>query len=161
MKRIVMVSRGFLLGIATLLIIYFVMFVAGYNFKYQVKKVASDSMSPLLISGDFVLLERIEQDTILEVDKIYCYYKNDGSSKLIIHRLTASFADEKYMFQGDANLFPDELVSRKQIGYKYVSTIQPNTIWISASVLGFILLLLGVLSFILQRSAPQNKGDLT
>lgn len=155
MKRIVMVSRGFLLGITLILVIYFVLFASGYNFKYQIKKVASDSMSPLLVSGDFVLLKRTDQNENFEVDEIYCYYKKENH-KLIIHRLM-DCVNDKFIFKGDANALPDEAVSKEQIGYKFLLIVQPHTIWIVVSIFGFILLLLGVVSFRSQRSAPSKQ----
>lgn len=155
MKRIVMVSRGFLLGITLILVIYFVLFATGYDFKYQIKKVASNSMSPLLVSGDFVLLERTHPNEDYKVNEIYCYYKEENH-KLIIHRLIDS-VDDKFVFKGDANALPDEVVSKEQIGYRFLSIIRPHTIWIVVSIFGFILLILGGISFHSQRSAPLKQ----
>jgi signal peptidase len=97
-------SFGVLIGPA-LLVIILVYFTSGL-FHYHAIAIASGSMTPKILKGDVVVVEKVEPNT-LEVGQVIAYRRDNS---IIVHRLIKilTVGDEIFYYtQGDANDFVD------------------------------------------------------
>ena len=79
-------------------------------------------MTPVIEEGDVILGQIVSEDDVLEIGKIYAYRRNgELGTEVIIHRLIGMTEENKCLFQGDYNVFPDrEPVEREDIGYEII-----------------------------------------
>lgn len=89
-------------------------------FGYKILRIASESMEPTLMTGDFVIAKQVKIDDEIHVGEIYTYIGENGLYT-VTHRVVG---EEKldgepfYIFKGDNNQEKDPIsVSRTRIKY--------------------------------------------
>jgi len=88
-------------------------------FGFNPQHVKSNSMEPVIMTGDWVLVKRIKPNKI-EIGDIITYYR-PSDNKIIIHRVVDITNEGEFIFKGDNNPMPDkEAVSKDQIRGKCV-----------------------------------------
>ena len=101
--------------VPALIVIVFVYFTSGY-FNYHAVAIASGSMSPNILKGDVVVIDKTIEHEKIDVGEVIAVRKGNI---IVVHRLiNKEFIDNKYYFytKGDANddadnyLITDEMV---------------------------------------------------
>ena len=98
--------------------------VTGWSsvFSYRMFYIMSESMEPVIAENSLAIGKVLSDSEMLQVGNIYAY-KRDGilGQEIVIHRLIAIMEDGRYLFKGDKNEVPDEvLVEREDIGYEII-----------------------------------------
>lgn len=122
--------------ISLIITVFLVYFSSGY-FKYHAIAVASGSMSPVILKGDVVVIEKIENDNydVLKEGDVIAFQYNET---IVVHRLTNIVKDRgKYFFytKGDANKDADNFVVEEDmikgiVKYR-VPAIGYPTVWLN------------------------------
>ena len=90
-------------------------------FGYKVLRIASESMEPTLMTGDFVMAKQVKADEEIEVGGIYTYVAENGFYT-VTHRIVAEEdknGDKYYIFKGDNNDEQDpKPIHRKRVKFK-------------------------------------------
>ena len=110
------------LALVYLIIYYSSFFLVGECsiFGYKIFRVASPSMEPTLMTGDFILMKIVDEDEIETGDIIgYDPLEKYQKDKIIVHRLIRK-ENNAYIVKGDNNSTEDDPVDGKQIHYKLV-----------------------------------------
>ena len=129
-KKMILLSNRILdiLGVIALLCV--ISFVATWVFTgkpsffgYRVMHVVSASMEPTIMTGDFVLTQVADADSV-ETGDIVTYRRKNEKGKLtnytVIHRITGKNAAGQFIFIGDNNNHDDAPVDPEQITYKVI-----------------------------------------
>ena len=119
----------------TLIVLFLVYLTSGY-FHFHALAVASGSMSPVILKGDVVVVEKIDKKYgLLEKGQVVAY-KKDGI--IVVHRLyNIVKVDGEYFFytKGDANEFVDnyKITEEMMIGIVKVRVpyIGYPTVWLN------------------------------
>lgn len=92
-------------------------------FGYKILRIASASMEPTLMTGNYVIAKQVKPDDEVEVGGIYTYVSENGLYT-VTHRLKEEIiinGEKTYRFKGDNNSSNDnEFVSRKRIKYEII-----------------------------------------
>jgi len=90
-------------------------------FGYKILKIASSSMEPTLMTGDYVIAKQVKPDDVIEIGGIYTYL-SENNLYTVTHRIidTESCEEEDmYIFKGDNNDEQDpKPIHRKRIKFK-------------------------------------------
>lgn len=87
---------------------------------YKICRIASASMEPTIMTGDYVLLKLCNTTNEYHINDILVY-KNHEKQKLICHRLIDKDENGDYIFKGDNNNYCDNPVKHNNIKYKVVT----------------------------------------
>jgi len=128
-------SRAIILLIPTFAIIAIVYLTSGY-FHYYAIAIASGSMSPKILKGDAVIIEKIDGNyESLEVGQVIAF-RHDGI--IVVHRLINIIEDnDRYYFytKGDANSQPDGYAIEQEMVIGIVNMKIPYvglpTVWLN------------------------------
>ena len=85
-------------------------------------KVVTGSMEPSISTGDFIIIKKVDPDTLKEGDVISFYSEqSDIYGKLITHRIAGKTDDGRFITRGDANPVDDSVsVDPDRIVGKYI-----------------------------------------
>lgn len=116
-------------------------------FGYQLLTVHSGSMEPEIKTGSVILVEEVEDPTVLQVGDVITFYQS--IDRLVTHRIVEvvqSGEEILYRTKGDRNPDPDlTLVLADNVMAKYTGVTVPNLGYVSQYVntqVGLILLLI-------------------
>lgn len=82
-------------------------------------KVISCSMEPEIMTGDYIVLKKINNDDVLVINNVYSYKYED---RFVLHRFLGYDKNGDLIFKGDANDGNDYPVKRSQVIAEYQYT---------------------------------------
>ena len=101
--------------LALMIILFLILEICGY----KVLLILSDSMEPVLSTGELVPVKKVTEQSTLQVGDI-CTYKAETGFITVTHRIIR-ITPEGYIFKGDHNSSEDpDPVKREQILYQLI-----------------------------------------
>lgn len=126
--------------------------IAAYNYKKEKvpfvfgvvsSKVSSGSMEPYIMTGDYIVLRKIDNDDILIINNVYSYKYED---RFVLHRFLGYDKNGDLIFRGDANNGNDYPVKRDQVIAEYQYTVD-NYMLMPFQFITMCVLVIELLSF--------------